>query len=232
MLLFVTRHGQPELPHNLAGRECEYPPGDRPLSDLGRRQAALLGERLKKLGFNGRIVSSPYRRTVETAQIVAEAVNGSVELDVSIREIVKSAESISSFRGMGIDEIRAEFPRVEECDLPYPWWAEELESRADLDQRIEDAVNRAEQIGRDCIMVGHGGMLQSVLRILGARSTTVGVSRFLSRHWNCALSRFRLIPSPAAELVASISHIPLSQVTSNTVTYTQERSSGFSHVAE
>jgi 2,3-bisphosphoglycerate-dependent phosphoglycerate mutase len=72
--LHFMRHGATEP--NLAGLRCG---GDLdvPLTDLGRRQAAQAGRRLRELGKAvGVIVTSDLQRTRETACIVAAALEG------------------------------------------------------------------------------------------------------------------------------------------------------------
>ena len=72
-LIFV-RHGATEP--NLAGLRCG---GDLdvPLTELGRRQAAETGQRLRELEVPvGVIVSSDLQRTRETAQLIALALPG------------------------------------------------------------------------------------------------------------------------------------------------------------
>ena len=71
MKFYVTRHGQVAEDAEYFG-DVAYPKGDMPLSKLGREQAELLGNRLRDEGFSGKIFSSPYLRTMETADIIAE----------------------------------------------------------------------------------------------------------------------------------------------------------------
>ncbi len=64
-LFYVTRHGQTEW--NLVGRAQGHL--NSPLTDLGKRQAAKLGERLKGTKIDAAYCSST-GRTLQTAQIV------------------------------------------------------------------------------------------------------------------------------------------------------------------
>jgi broad specificity phosphatase PhoE len=65
-LFYFVRHGESEW--NAGNRLCGRT--DVPLSDAGRRQAALLAERLCVLPPDA-IYTSPLRRAVETAEIIA-----------------------------------------------------------------------------------------------------------------------------------------------------------------
>ena len=48
MILRITRHGQPAVDDMPKGANYELPDNDYVLTPLGREQAELLGERLKK----------------------------------------------------------------------------------------------------------------------------------------------------------------------------------------
>lgn len=61
------------------------------LSELGKKQAALLAEHLKALEFNGRIVSAPQGPCRETAEIVAEVCGTAVTVvDIFGQDAVKA----------------------------------------------------------------------------------------------------------------------------------------------
>ncbi|SCL14435.1 probable phosphoglycerate mutase [Micromonospora rhizosphaerae] len=66
-LLFLVRHGEQDRP------EVESP--DAGLSARGRRQATLLGERLRGVPFSA-VHHGPARRAAETAELVAAALPG------------------------------------------------------------------------------------------------------------------------------------------------------------
>jgi phosphohistidine phosphatase len=77
MLLDLLRHadaGDPEA--------WDRPDAERPLSDKGRKQAKRLGDHLAAIGFRAEaLITSPKVRAVETAELVAERVDGSVTKD-------------------------------------------------------------------------------------------------------------------------------------------------------
>ena len=77
MLLDLLRHadaGDPEA--------WDRPDAERPLSDKGRKQAKRLGDHLAEIGFHAEaIVTSPKVRAAETAELVAERINGDVTED-------------------------------------------------------------------------------------------------------------------------------------------------------
>jgi phosphohistidine phosphatase len=77
MLLDLLRHadaGDPEA--------WDRPDAERPLSDKGRRQAKRLGDHLASIGFRAEaIITSPKVRAVETAELVADKIEGTVASD-------------------------------------------------------------------------------------------------------------------------------------------------------
>lgn len=77
MLLDLLRHadaGDPEA--------WDRPDAERPLSDKGRKQAKRLGDHLASIGFRAdAIIASPKIRAAETAQLVAERIEGTVTED-------------------------------------------------------------------------------------------------------------------------------------------------------
>jgi broad specificity phosphatase PhoE len=85
----------------------DFPAGNPALTQLGRQQARLLGQRLRYMAFRGIIYSSPYLRTLETAEIIAELTSGTVIVSDEIREINKVEENIE-------DVVVRVFPFVKE----------------------------------------------------------------------------------------------------------------------
>ena len=66
MVLYFIRHG--ESTHNAEGRIQGH--SDAPLSSLGRQQSEAAAKALASIAFDA-IYSSPLRRALETAQIIA-----------------------------------------------------------------------------------------------------------------------------------------------------------------
>ena len=75
--LFLVRHAKSSRD------EPALPDKDRPLNDRGKRDAPKMGERLAKRGVTpDLILSSPAKRALETAQIIAK------KLDYKLKDIV------------------------------------------------------------------------------------------------------------------------------------------------
>ena len=72
----------------------DCPDRDIALSDLGEKQAKLLGKELALRNFKGIIVSSPYLRTMTTAEAVASACDVKIYPEALFREGVFNTQKI------------------------------------------------------------------------------------------------------------------------------------------
>ncbi len=74
MHIYLVRHGDAVSAH---------PSGDRPLSDLGRREAQRMADFLAHAGVCiGTIVHSGKARAAQTAEILTDGLDGNIKLDV------------------------------------------------------------------------------------------------------------------------------------------------------
>ncbi len=121
-------------------------PTDPPLSELGRRQAGRLGERLRRLGVDA-VYSSNFRRAIETAH----AISDEVTVDPRLREIEQ-------------DPIAA-------AEAALNRYIHFTESPEDVQDRVRAAVDEAIEAhpGGRIAIVSHGGAilahLSEVLRL-------------------------------------------------------------------
>ncbi len=221
MILYITRHGQPLVK---SGREAavdpDYPPGDPPLSALGREQARRLGLRLKDQGFEGRIYASPYRRTMETADVIAGLL-GSVTWPVpALREY--TGPNIHTFQGGSLEQLRALFPTMAlGASLAYPWWTLQEESvddqglRPNVMKRVGAFIETLMAVpGQDALLVGHGASTSAAARWLHRKIP--GHEPFPDKPgWNCTYTAIRLHPEIEFLAFRDITHLDPEQVTSN-----------------
>ena len=152
--LLLVRHGQSTW--NAEGRWQGQ--ADPPLSDRGRWQAA---EASAKLGQVDAVVSSPQRRALETAAILAGALGvGPVQLVDDLRE-----RSAGPWSGLTRPEIEAEWPGwVADGRRPDGYEPDEpLVARA-LAALTEVAAAFA---GGTVLVVCHGGVIRAVEAELG-----------------------------------------------------------------
>ncbi len=212
MKVYIVRHGQP-VPRG-AIEDPFFPVGDPPLTELGREQARLVGERLKSMGFNGDILASPYRRAMETADVIADVLGLKVKVYPVIREMMmRPTETAKDFPGMTIEEIKRTFKNVtEDSELEYPWWTLHHEETADVIDRIREGISQLE-LKKDTLFVCHGASSYA-LRVVYEIPMLVK-----SYNLNCSLSAMDLDDPEWPTLAYDLAHLPDYARTSNTQTY-------------
>ena len=102
MNLILARHGETEVNRlgNIQGM------GPARLNETGRRQAARLAHALQAdAPFT--LYSSPLRRALETAQVVAEQTGAEIVLDDGLIEM-----DVGDFEGLSGSQLRERFPEV------------------------------------------------------------------------------------------------------------------------
>lgn len=149
MRLILIRHGQAEWQTGVSASL------DSPLTELGRRQAAHLGEwACREFGTAPSIRSSPLRRASATARAIGDRIGAPVGLDTDLREAPFHIGSL--------------LPRSESPHLLAPDW-----ERPEHLGRFTMAVRRA--FGRLCaqhradseiVCVTHSGVIETILRTI------------------------------------------------------------------
>jgi len=161
----LIRHGQStwNQEHRIQGQL------DPPLSELGRRQAALLGARLAGRRFAG-LYTSDLVRAFETAEVVGAAVHLKPEPRTSLREVF-----LGEWEGLTTEEIAERYPEAWAGWVNEPDWdvVPGGEGQAVFDRRVAAAMDdilRLHPHG-DVLVVTHGGVIQVALhRIVGKPS--------------------------------------------------------------
>ncbi len=211
MIVYITRHGQPSRSINQIDVL-----GDPPLSELGMEQARLLGQRLVSIKFDGTIFSSPYRRTAQTADIIADQLDTSFTLDLALRE--QAGEGIVNFRGLTLEQMTAQYKRLApSAQLPYPWWAG-AENQQEVLERVQKFFDKLiATSSSDALLVSHGASgLAAMWTIL--RHHDRQALRSLDQPWNCFFSAFRVKPHVQVLELCSVDHLQPDKVTSNSLT--------------
>ena len=216
MIRIITRHGQIAKNAEYVGGHM-YPKGEHPLSDLGREQAQYLGERLKAIGFKGRIISSPYMRTLETAEIIAQILDTTIIPFAPIREIFKFDEQAIEYKGMTMEEIRQRYTHIDpEATLAYPWWLHpgqppHGESEEEVQARVDAGVRELEERfpNEELLMVGHGASSWALLHSYGIEAD----GRKLL--FNCSFSMIDPQNESVHPVYCDTSHMPYEKTASN-----------------
>lgn len=143
------------------------------LSELGRRQARALAERLKDANLSA-VYTSPIGRARETAAAVAEAAGLELHIEPDLREIGLGVIEAGLPSGAGQDEIarmlRQRLHEIAVIALSGGNWdaIPGSEPSADLRARITEAVNgiAARHPGQRVAAVSHGGAINAYFAAL------------------------------------------------------------------
>jgi broad specificity phosphatase PhoE len=150
----LARHGQSDW--NAAGRWQGH--ADRPLTELGRQQAAELAERLASVPLDA-VYSSDLRRALETAEPVAARLGLDVQAVPALREV-----DVGAWSGLSRPEVEQRFP-----DAFARWrgggqgW-EDGETYEQMTERVVGAVLElaAAHPGGEILVVAHGGPIRAL----------------------------------------------------------------------
>jgi broad specificity phosphatase PhoE len=179
--ILLARHGETDW-----NRESRFQGhADPPLNELGRRQAAelagaLAGEQLAA------VYSSPLRRALETAEIVA-APHGLTAIPVEgLREV-----DVGSWQGLTRDEVEERFPEQFRRWLDYGQGWEDGETYEEMGTRALSALQQlaAHHAGERLVAITHGGPIRAAL----ARAEGISHSEGRRRGpvlGNCFVARF------------------------------------------
>jgi len=218
MLIHVTRHAQPAPYVPAPGDDPQYPPGDSGISELGRRQARYLGSQLLELGFQGLIHSSPYHRTMLTAQTVAEVIDAPIVPEPAIQEYVP-APGPPCGRGQTIEQIRRRYSQVvPTATMRYPWFFTGPEGPAEVQARVKPFIGRlVREQKEDVLLVGHGATIWACMAVIMDLGEIVGDLPEQGKGWNCSLCSYVVAPDMRTRVLRlfDVSHIPAESVTSN-----------------
>jgi probable phosphoglycerate mutase len=188
--VYLIRHGETDW--NLSGRWQGH--ADVPLNDIGRRQAAIVAQRLQAEGVSfDAIYSSDLARAYQTAWEIGAAVRVPVQLLPPLREI-----DLGVWSGLTYAEIKERFPveiELLERGQDFPrGGGETLEA---LRKRVSDAVQAivAHRPNETIACVTHGGCIRMLLthaenfpgdgfqRFPHIGNTSISIVRINGDHW-------------------------------------------------
>jgi broad specificity phosphatase PhoE len=131
-IMILVRHGQSEF--NVVYSVTRVDPGipDPKLTDEGRRQARDIAVLLAPHGLR-RILVSPYTRALETAEIIASALNLDLRVEPLVREHCRFHCDIGSPRSA----LAQRWPAIDFAHLPERWWPDLDESEEELAERSQ-----------------------------------------------------------------------------------------------
>ncbi|GIW44987.1 MAG: hypothetical protein KatS3mg077_2269 [Candidatus Binatia bacterium] len=151
--LLCVRHGESE--GNRERRFCLTP--DVPLTALGREQALQAAALIRSRFRPSRVISSPYRRAWETAELIAATLELPLVADAGLRE-----QDIGRFAGQPYEAVLADASFQEQN--PWSWRPPGGESLEDVAARVVPAVQRIAENHRsqELVLVTHAGVIRAL----------------------------------------------------------------------
>src|SRR5258706_13110149 len=184
--MILVRHGQSEF--NVHYGRTRQDPGirDPALTADGRDQVRAAAGALAALDVR-RLVSSPYRRALETAEIIA----GVLRLPVTVDPTVGERVAFSCDLGSGPSVLAQRWPTWSFGHLAEQWWPDHEEPETGLVARCARfRLSTDELLDRDHVaIVSHWGFIRAL--------TGLAVT-------NASIVRFRIHPRLCAELVHDV----------------------------
>ena len=150
-LFYLVRHGEAVYDHMLENGFRGFGRDFAPLSEKGKEQAEITAKdiRLKSAEL---IVSSPYTRALQTAQIISRETGIRVEVDIDLHEWIPDQDNLyetseESFAlAREFTKYKGEYPPGEK----FKW-----ESLASMRKRMRRVADRYSDYDK-VILVGHG----------------------------------------------------------------------------
>ncbi len=157
--MILIRHGQSEF--NVVYAKTRVDPGirDPNLTALGRRQALAAAQSIQENGIR-RLISSPYRRAIQTALIIGETLGLEVMIDPRIGERAAFTCDI----GTPSSTLAENWPQLDFNHLEETWWPTLEESEPALDNRGREFRSRMQEGGdwRGTAIITHWGFIRTL----------------------------------------------------------------------
>lgn len=161
--MILIRHGQSEF--NVHFNRTGADPGivDPPLTEAGRTQVRAAAEAIQRSGRPvARLLTSPYTRALQTAEILAGALKVPVDIEPLVREHAMYQCDVGTCRSL----LCRSWPALNFDLLEETWWPALDETEADVRRRARTFQQRAAAWTdwREVAVVSHWGFL---LRLTG-----------------------------------------------------------------
>ena len=158
MKVILARHGNTE-----ANNAAVHQSPDTPLSKEGVAQSEALAKKLASVDID-HIISSPYARARQTAEIIGKKLNKRIEYDELLAEIIKPKE----FEGKRTDdpEVGKILEEIEKHAKNPEWRYPGSENLNDFITRVGKFVKRLESM--DCgtvLVVTHSAVIKTTITV-------------------------------------------------------------------
>ena len=157
--MLLVRHGESAWNRRFGPTRIDPGLPDPGLTPLGEEQASKAAELLAGRGIV-RLVASPYRRTLQTAMLIAARLG----LPVAVEPLVRERCAFSCDLGSDPAELAREWPGLALDALPAVWWGGRIESEAALERRCRVFYERASgwQDKNAVAVVSHWGFIRAL----------------------------------------------------------------------
>jgi glucosyl-3-phosphoglycerate phosphatase len=130
----LIRHAESVWNEHFSASRIDVGLPDPPLTARGAEQARRAAERLRGGEHRlARLITSPYRRTLQTAAILAAELGLPVAVDATVRERC----AFSCDQGSPPAQLAREWPGLDFSGLDDVWWGGVIESWPSLAERCE-----------------------------------------------------------------------------------------------
>ncbi len=211
MKLYITRHGQVGECADYIGGDAFLPQGEVPLSLVGREQGRLLGKFLAKCDFHGVIYASPFWRTMETAELVAQETGSEIFPMPWLHEIFCEKELVKEYAGTPFRKLRQWYKHIAKDAVLEPlWWPSNIEDRVDVMKRVSEGIEallkQYSDTDEEILLVGHAASIGAANRYLKLKRGGL--------LWNCSLGLYDT-KNPDQNFGKNICFLPGQIVTNN-----------------
>ncbi len=159
-MTLLIRHAESAWNEHFGSSRIDVGLPDPPLTARGVEQARAAAERLRREGVR-QLLSSPYRRTLHTASIIAEALGIPIEVDPIVRERC----AFSCDQGSSPAALKELFPGLELPPLDEIWWGGVIESWPSVEARcraFRERLRARPDGGVGLAVVSHWGFIRGL----------------------------------------------------------------------
>jgi broad specificity phosphatase PhoE len=157
--MILVRHAESEWNRHFSRTRIDPGIPDPALTEDGRRQAGRLSGQLAAAGI-ARLIASPYRRALETATIVARA----LDLRVAVEPLVRERCVFSCDLGTPRSELSALWPDLDFSHLDELWWGERDETEASIAERCVAFRVKTDDLAdrQEVAVITHWGFIRAI----------------------------------------------------------------------
>ena len=180
MELYLIRHG--ETNYNKENRLQ----GDlnTRLNEVGRGQAMAVSKEIAELDIDI-IISSPQRRAIDTAEIIASRINKEIIIYENLRE-----RSFGILQGMLFSEILDRYPKfLEIVASENSGQIEGVETLLEIEKRVSDVIDflKKNYSNKKVLLVSHGATVRIFHKLVNSNENYARVEVH-----NCKIEKFEI----------------------------------------